>query len=151
MISNCLYDLNNFSTTAYSFAQTKLYIHWKELSLYSQNLKYFGIQRYGTWSKCQFFSPTVELHLTEHSAFVNRQIIRLIKFSCNCAFLDNFSALNKCDTPTNVIRQSNENGRCSARLGLAKLMPRREIENVVFLGNTEIFEERKHVAFLGRV
>ena len=28
------------------------------------------------------------------------------------------------------------------------LMPGREIENVVFLGNTEIFEERKHVAFL---
>ena len=47
-----------------------------------------------------------------------------------------------------VIRESNENGRFSARLGLAKLMPRREIENVVFLGNTEIFEERKHTAFL---
>ena len=30
----------------------------------------------------------------------------------------------------------------------AKLMPGREIENVAFLGNTEIFEERKHVAFL---
>ena len=56
--------------------------------LYSQNLKYFGIPRYGTWSKCQFFSPTVELHVREHSAFVNRQIIRLIQFSCNCAFLD---------------------------------------------------------------
>ena len=27
-------------------------------------------------------------------------------------------------------------------------MPGREIENVVFLGNTEIFEERKHMAFL---
>ena len=27
-------------------------------------------------------------------------------------------------------------------------MPGREIENVVFLGNTEKFEERKHVAFL---
>ena len=47
----------------------------------------------------------------------------------------------------NVTRESNENGRFSARLGLAKLMPGREIENVVFLGNTEIFEERKHVAF----
>ena len=43
----------------------------------------------------------------------------------------------------NVTRESNENGRFSARLGLAKLMPGREIENVVFLGNTEIFEERK--------
>ena len=47
----------------------------------------------------------------------------------------------------NVTRELNENGRFSARLGLAKLMPGREIENVVFLGNTEIFEERKHVAF----
>ena len=27
-------------------------------------------------------------------------------------------------------------------------MSGREIENVFFLGNTEIFEERKHVAFL---
>ena len=48
----------------------------------------------------------------------------------------------------NVTRESNENGRFSARLGLAKLIPGREIENVVFLGNTEIFEERKHVTFL---
>ena len=51
----------------------------------------------------------------------------------------------------NVTREPNENGRFSARLpglGLAKLMPGREIENVVFLGNTGIFEERKHVAFL---
>ena len=48
----------------------------------------------------------------------------------------------------NVARESNENGRFSARLVLAKLMPGREIENVVFLGNTEIFEERKHMAFL---
>ena len=39
-------------------------------------LKYFGIPRYGTWSKCQFFLPTIELHVGEHSAFVNRQIIR---------------------------------------------------------------------------
>ena len=31
-----------------------------------------------------------------------------------------------------VTRESNENGRFSARLGLAKLMPGREIENVVF-------------------
>ena len=60
----------------------------EDLSLYSQNLKYFGIPRFGTWSKCQFFSPTVELHVGEHSAFVNRQIIRLIQFSCNCAFLN---------------------------------------------------------------
>ena len=48
----------------------------------------------------------------------------------------------------NVTRELNENDRFSARLGLAKLMPGREIENVVFLGNTEIFEERRHVAFL---
>ena len=48
----------------------------------------------------------------------------------------------------NVTRESNENGRFSALLGLAKLMPEREVENVVFLGNTEIFEERKHMAFL---
>ena len=48
----------------------------------------------------------------------------------------------------NVTRELNENDRFSARLGLAKFMPGREIENVVFLGNTEIFEERRHVAFL---
>ena len=48
----------------------------------------------------------------------------------------------------NVTRESNEDGQFSARLVLAKLMPGREIENVVFLGNTEIFVERKHVAFL---
>ena len=47
----------------------------------------------------------------------------------------------------NATRESNENGRFSSWLGLAKLMPGREIENVVFLGNTEIFEERKHMAF----
>ena len=45
-------------------------------------------------------------------------------------------------------RESNENGRFSARLGLVKLMLGREIKNVVFLGITESFEERKHVAFL---
>ena len=54
----------------------------------------------------------------------------------------NFSALNKCDT------RVNENGRFSALLGLTKLTPGHEIENVVFLGNIEIFQERKHVAFL---
>ena len=48
----------------------------------------------------------------------------------------------------NATRESNEIGRFSALLGLAKLMSGREIENVVFLGNTEIFEERKHMAFL---
>ena len=32
--------------------------------------------------------------------------------------------------------------------GFAKLTPGHEIENVVFLGNTEIFEERKHMLFL---
>ena len=30
----------------------------------------------------------------------------------------------------------------------AKLMSEREMENVVFLRNTEIFEETKHMAFL---
>ena len=48
----------------------------------------------------------------------------------------------------NATRKSNENGRFSARLGLAKLMLGCEIEIVVFLGNTEIFEERKHMALL---
>ena len=38
--------------------------------------------------------------------------------------------------------------RFSARLRLANLMPGSEIENVVFLGNTEIFKERKQMAFL---
>ena len=47
----------------------------------------------------------------------------------------------------NATRESNESGRFSARLGLAKLMPGREIKNVVFLGNTEIFEERKDITF----
>ena len=50
----------------------------------------------------------------------------------------------------NATRESNENGRFSARLGLrlVNLMLGREIKNVVFVGITEIFEERKHVAFL---
>ena len=48
----------------------------------------------------------------------------------------------------NATLESNESGRFSARLGLVNLMLGREIKNVVFLGITEIFEERKHVAFL---
>ena len=48
----------------------------------------------------------------------------------------------------NATRELNENGPFSARLGLVILMLGREIKNVVFLGITEIFEERKHVAFL---
>ena len=94
------------------------------------------------------------MHVRQHSAFVNRQIIRLIQFSCNCTFFGQGRVMQKVGCITtflhsiNVTRESNENGRFSARLGLAKLMPGREIENVVFLGNTEIFEERKHVAFL---
>ena len=50
----------------------------------------------------------------------------------------NFSALDKCDTRVEW-SMVDENGRFSARLGLAKLMPGREIENVVYLGHTEIF------------
>ena len=38
----------------------------------------------------------------------------------------------------NATREANENGRFSARLGLANLM--------LFLGNTEIFKERKSMA-----
>ena len=60
------------------------------------------------------------------------------KVGCITAFLHSI----------NVTRELTENDRFSARLGLAKFMPGREIENVVFLGNTEIFEERRHVAFL---
>ena len=48
----------------------------------------------------------------------------------------------------NATRGWNENGRFSAQLGLVKVMSGREIENVVFLRNTEIFKERKHMAFL---
>ena len=48
----------------------------------------------------------------------------------------------------NATRESNENGRFSARLRHVNLMLGREIENVVFLGITEILKERKHVAFL---
>ena len=59
-----------------------------------------------------------------------------------------FSALNKCDTRVEEGEGEGEDGRFSAWLGLAKLMPGHEIENVVFLGNTEIFEERKHMVFL---
>ena len=58
----------------------------EDLSLDSQNLKYFGIPRYGT-------CITTVLH------------------------------------SINVTRESNENGRFSARLGLAKLMSGREIES----------------------
>ena len=62
----------------------------------------------------------------------------MLKVGCITTFLHS----------VNVTHESNKNGRVSARLGLPKLMPGREIENVVFPGNTEIFEERKHVAFL---
>ena len=48
----------------------------------------------------------------------------------------------------NATWEGNENGRFSARLGLTNLIPGREIENVVFLGNTEIFKERKRMEFL---
>ena len=48
----------------------------------------------------------------------------------------------------NATRESNKNGRFSARLGPVNLILGREIKNVVFLGITEIFEERKHVASL---
>ena len=48
----------------------------------------------------------------------------------------------------NATRESNENGRFSTRLALFNLMLGREIKNVVFLVITEIFEGRKHVAFL---
>ena len=48
----------------------------------------------------------------------------------------------------NATRKSNKNGRFSARLRLVNLMLGREIKNVVFLGITEIFEERNYVAFL---
>ena len=48
----------------------------------------------------------------------------------------------------NATRESNKNGRFSAQLGLVNLMLRREIKNVVFLGITGIFGERKHLAFL---
>ena len=48
----------------------------------------------------------------------------------------------------NATREANENGRFSAGLGLTNLRPGHEIENVVFLGNTEIFKERKRSAFL---
>ena len=43
----------------------------------------------------------------------------------------------------NATCESFENGRFSARLGLAKLMPGGEIENVAFLGYIEIFEEKE--------
>ena len=49
---------------------------------------------------------------------------------------------------TTATRESNENGRFSARLRLAKLMLGRETETFVFLGITDIFEERKHEALL---
>ena len=54
------------------------------------------------------FSPIDEPNVGKRFAFVHREIIGLIQFSCNCAFLDmeklcnklvvfgNFSALNKC-------------------------------------------------------
>ena len=48
----------------------------------------------------------------------------------------------------NATCESNENCRFSARLRHAKLMSGCEIENVVFLGTTETFEEREDMAFL---
>ena len=48
----------------------------------------------------------------------------------------------------NATRESNGNGQFLARLGLVKLMLGHEIKKVVFLGITEIFQQRKHVSFL---
>ena len=47
----------------------------------------------------------------------------------------------------NMTCELNEYGRFSAQLGLANLMLEREIEIVVFLGNTELFEARKRGVF----
>jgi len=48
----------------------------------------------------------------------------------------------------NATCEWNENGRFSARLVLGNLMLGHENKNVVFLGNTEIFDERQHATFL---
>ena len=84
----------------------------------------------------------------EYSAFVHCEIIGLIQFSCNCAFWDKEKLCNKLVVLQLFCAQSNENGRFFAQLGLAKLMSAREIEDVVFLGNTTIFEEIKQMTFL---
>ena len=61
------------------------------------------------------------------------------KVGCITTFLHSINATGGRD----------ENGRFSALLGLARTLNRKcEIENAVFLGNTEILEERKHMAFL---
>ena len=79
---------------------------------------------------------------------------RTSQFSCNCAFVDKEELCKKVGFITtflhsiNATRESNKNGRFSARLRLVNLMLGREIKNVAFLGITEIFEDRKHVAFL---
>ena len=46
------------------------------------------------------------------------------------------------------MRHANRMKMVDFQPGLVNLMLGREIKNVVFLGITEIFEERKHVAFL---
>ena len=90
----------------------------------------------------------------ENSAFVHSEIFGLIQFCCNCAFLDKEKLCNKLVVFATFLRsinatcESNENGRFSAQLGRAKLMSAREIEDAVFLADTKIFEERKHMAFL---
>ena len=60
------------------------------------------------------------MHVRQHSAFVNHQIIRLIQFCCDCAFLNKEELCKKLFVFTtfphsiNVTRESNENGRFSA-------------------------------------
>jgi len=44
--------------------------------------------------------------------------------------------------------ESNESGGFSAQLALVGLMSGREIDNVLFLGKTKIFEEENYIAFL---
>ena len=44
--------------------------------------------------------------------------------------------------------ESNENGRFSTQLGLAKPSLEGKIENVVFLGKTTLFRGKKHSLFV---
>ena len=67
--------------------------------------------------KMSILFTNVELHVGGHSTFVNRQIIRLIQFSCNCAFFEQGRVMQKVGCITtflhsiNATHGWNENGR----------------------------------------
>ena len=100
----------------------------------------FTYRRTQRWRALFFCSPI--------NNWVNYLIIPVIVLFGQGKVMQYITCITTFLRSINATCESNENSWFSAQLRRAKLMSGREIENVVFLGNTEIFEERKHMAFL---